>query len=508
MLKKLRIFLSIVFFTLITAFFIDFTGRLSFRFHTLAHLQFVPAILTGMIGLVLFFVVLTLLFGRIYCSTLCPMGVFQDIIAWFSKRTAKKKKRYRYSPGKNILRLSVFGAVIISFLFGYTVLLGLLDPYSAYGRMATHLFKPVYAAGNNLLEAVFTHFGNYTFYKEEIVISSLFSFVVAAVTFLVIGFLAWRNGRTFCNTICPVGTLLGFIGNYSLFKVRIDKEKCNACGLCGFSCKASCLNSKEHAIDYSRCVDCFNCMEACNRNALTFTPRFRKKEKTQSDEQVNTSRRKFFLTGLTTAVAASGLSSGINGKRLSDGKIDRRQTPIAPPGAGSHDRLLRHCTSCHLCIAKCPSRVLKPAFLEYGLGGMMQPMMSFERGFCNEKCTLCSNVCPTGALRPLTKEEKLRTQPGRVIFNKDICVVTTNETNCGACSEHCPTQAVKMIPYKDGVTIPSIDVSLCIGCGGCEYICPVWPHQAIFVEGNKVHQAAIVSQPEEKEDIVIDDFGF
>jgi len=485
MLKKLRVFLSIVFFTLITFYFIDFAGWLPDWFHVLGHIQLIPAIVAGMFGIVLFIIVLTLLFGRIYCSSICPMGVFQDIVAWFSKRTAKKKKRYRYSPSKNILRISVLGVIIIAFLFGFTALLGLLDPYSAYGRMAVHLFKPVYAIGNNLLEAGFTRFNNEIFYKEDIGILSPFSFIVASVTFLVIGFLAWRNGRTFCNTVCPAGTLLGFIGNYSLFKIRFDAEKCNRCGLCNGACKASCINTKEQTIDNNRCVDCFNCLKSCKQNALNFTHSFQKTQANQSEKQVNTSRRRFFLTGLTTAVSASVLPFGGKTGLFTDEKIDKRKTPVAPPGAGSHDRLLRHCTACHLCIAKCPSNVLKPAFLEYGLGGIMQPMMSFDRGYCDYDCTVCSNVCPTGALIPLTKEEKHRTQPGRVVFNKEICMVTTDEIYCGDCADYCPTQAIRMVPYKERLTIPSIETDLCIGCGGCEYICS---ERAIFVEGNKVHQ--------------------
>ena len=508
MLKKLRLFLSIVFFTLITFYFIDFAGWLPHHFHAVAHFQLIPAVLAGATGIVLFIIVLTLLFGRIYCSTLCPMGVFQDIIARISKRISKKKKRYRYSPGKDTLRIIVFVAAVTAFLFGYTVLLSLLDPYSAYGRMAVHLFKPVYATGNNLLETGFSRFGNYTFYKEDIDILGPFTFIVTIVTFLGIGFLAWRYGRTFCNTLCPVGTLLGFFGKYSLFKVRIDADKCNRCELCSFSCKASCLNSKDRAIDYSRCVDCFNCVDVCKRDALKFTPRFRRTSKNQSDNRVNIERRRFFLTGLTTVGSASALFAGKTGNFFSDGKIYTRQTPIAPPGSVSHERLLRHCSSCHLCIGKCPSHVLKPAFLEYGLGGMMQPMMSFEKGFCNNDCTLCSNICPTGALLPLTEDEKHRTQPGHVVFNKEICVVVTKGTSCGACAEHCRTQAIKMVPYKDRLTIPSIDVKLCVGCGGCEYICPVRPHQAIFVEGNKESQTAVVVQAGNKEDITIDDFGF
>lgn len=186
-----------------------------------------------------------------------------------------------------------------------------------------------------------------------------------------------------------------------------------------------------------------------------------------------------------------------------------RQIAISPPGAKSAEHLLHHCSSCHLCISKCPSNVLKPAFMEYGLGGMMQPMMYFEKGYCNYDCVVCSTVCPNHALAPLTKGEKHKTQVGHVVLNENICIVHTDGTNCGACAEHCPTQAVTMIPYENGLTTPYINTEICIGCGGCEFICPVRPHRAIFVEGNREHREAKITASEATEvDVDELDFGF
>ncbi|MDR0873799.1 MAG: 4Fe-4S dicluster domain-containing protein [Prevotellaceae bacterium] len=522
MLRITRITLSIVFFTLITFFFIDFAGLLPNGFHALAHLQFVPAWCTHSVGIVLFIIVLTLVFGRIYCSSICPMGVFQDIVAWISKRTARKKKRYSFSKAKTVLRWSVLVAVWLAFWAGFPLLLGLLDPYSAFGRMATHLLRPVYLFGNNLLADVFSHFDNYTFYEVQIGILSVSSLIVAIVTFLAVAHFAWRHGRTFCNTLCPVGTVLGLVSRISLFKVRINTEKCNHCGLCATKCKAACIDSKNQAIDYSRCVDCFDCLGSCKQKALAFTfnPSFLRRQESpakkgiagQARNDVDMNRRKFFAAGLATAVATpAALAVGAkNFSPLSGGKGVTRQIPIAPPGAISHENLQTHCTSCHLCVSKCPSHVLKPSFLEYGLGGMMQPLMSFEDGFCNYNCTKCSNICPNGALQALTTDGKHRTQMGHAVFNKDVCVVYVKGNNCGACAEHCPTQAVSMQPIegKPGLTAPVVDTNICIGCGGCEFICPVRPHRAIFVEGNEVQGEAVVAQAEKTEEVELDGFGF
>ena len=272
MLRRLRIGISALLFVLISFFFLDFAEILPNSFHRLAHLQFIPAILSLSIGILLFLIVLTLLFGRVYCSTICPMGILQDVIARISKATGKKKKRYSYSPAKNKLRWGVLGLTVVGFLCGFTFIVGLLDPYSAYGRVVVHIFKPIYMLGNNLLESLFARFDNYTFYQVDTSILSISSLLIAIITLAVIFVMAWKHGRTWCNTICPVGTILGLLSRFSLFKVRIDTAKCNGCGLCATKCKAACINSKEHAIDYSRCVDCFNCLGACKQKALVYAP--------------------------------------------------------------------------------------------------------------------------------------------------------------------------------------------------------------------------------------------
>ncbi len=244
MLRKIRIFLSVSVFLLISLYLLDFAELLPHQFHVLTQLQLIPAIIGLHIGIIVFLLILTFIFGRVYCSSICPLGVYQDIINWISRKT-HKKKRFKFKPALNILRWSVTGITIVAFLFGFTFLLGLLDPYSAFGRMTVHIFKPAYLAGNNLLETIFTQFGNHTFYKVSIYILSISSLVVALITLLSISLLAWIDGRIYCNSICPVGTVLGFVSRYSIFKIRIDNDLCNSCGSCGRNCKASCIDTKE-----------------------------------------------------------------------------------------------------------------------------------------------------------------------------------------------------------------------------------------------------------------------
>ena len=507
MLKKFRIGISVTLFVLINLFFLDFAGFLPLGFHLVTKIQLVPALLALNVEVLVILLVLSLVFGRVYCSFICPMGVYQDVVAWLSKKFTKKKK-YTFSKAMTVLRWTVLAATVIAFIFGFNFLVGLLDPYGAYGRIVTHIFRPAYLAGNNLLEYIFSSFDNYTFYKVGIYSLGLLSTLIALATLVGIGLLAWRNGRTWCNTICPVGTLLGFISRYSLFRLQFDDDKCNSCGLCAMKCKASCINSKDKQIDYSRCVTCFNCIEACNRSAMKYAPYKWKKTVTNVPENktVDESKRRFLSATVVTAVAATSLMgqkvASITGKRAL-----KRNLPIVPPGGMNVDNLQEKCISCHLCVSKCPSHVIKPAFMEYGPGGMMQPRMYFDHGFCNYDCTVCSDVCPSGALRPLTVEQKHHTQIGQVHFIRHNCIVFTDETNCGACSEHCPTQAVHMVPYKGVLTIPETDVSICVGCGGCEYVCPAKPYKAIYVEGLEAHNT-LQFKKEKKEEIKVEDFGF
>jgi len=575
MLRKIRIAVSAVLLALITLFFMDFAELLPQELKVLKDVQLVPAVLALNGVIIVALVVLTLIFGRVYCSSLCPLGIYQDVVSrlrkWTSKR--KSKKRYKYLPPLSWLRYGFLGAMVLAFFTGLHVLVGLLDPYSAFGRMTVHLFKPVYQAGNNLMFSIFTSFGDHSFYKISIYLMSVSSLVVALVTIATVSILAWRNGRIYCNTVCPVGTTLGLMSRFSLFQIRFDSSACTLCGSCARNCKSSCIDFKQMTVDTSRCVTCFNCIDSCKESGLkyrlprkgealvqkaglqippasprrstattstaastaadlalrveaetqplTFAINFQPSIETQPSAHTQLSaltpvslplrkqaggRRRFLAAIGITGLAAARLSAEMTLKLGPKRDVGRR-TPIMPPGAGHFDRFTERCTSCHLCVAKCPVQVIKPSFLEYGIGGMLQPMMNFDHQFCNYDCTICSDVCPTEALLHLTKEAKHHNQMGVVQLHLENCIVYTDETSCGACSEHCPTQAVHMVHYKGSLTIPAIEQEICVGCGGCEYVCPSKPWKAIYVEGIKTHHTIELAF-EEAETHEIDDFGF
>lgn len=506
MLKKIRIPVAVLMFTVILFYFLDFVGVLPQAFPNLARIQFVPALLSGTFIVFGLLLLLTFLFGRVYCSVICPLGILQDVVAWFARRI-NRKKRYSFSREKKWLRYLVLAGVVAAFLLGGTVVLSLLDPYSAFGRIAVNVFRPVYMGINNVGAAVFNYLDNYSLYHTDIYVLSLFSLLAGIVTFGVVAYLAYRYGRTYCNTICPVGTVLGVISRRSLWRVRIDRDACVSCGLCERKCKSSCIDSKGKTVDGSRCVACYNCLTTCSKQALSYRPVW-KKTGTKACA-TDAGKRQFMAALAVGALAVAPRKTWAKGIAAIEGnKTYEKQHPLSPPGAVSAEHLLRHCTACHLCVAKCPSKVLKPAFMDYGVGGMMQPKMDFEHGFCNFDCTVCTEVCPNGALLKLTKQEKRTLQVGRVVFVEENCIVYGQGTSCGACSEHCPTQAVSMQPYKNGLTIPVVHPDICVGCGGCEYVCPVRPFRAIYIEGNPVHQQAVPFKEAEKKEIELDGFGF
>jgi ferredoxin len=401
----------------------------------------------------------------------------------------------------------------------------LLSPYSAYGRIASSLFTPVYQFGNNLLAYFSERAGNYAFYPVEVRIMSLATFGVATVTVVAVVVLAWRNGRTYCNSICPVGTVLGFIARFSFFRPVIDAEKCNGCGLCARNCKSSCIDHKAHTVDYSRCVACMDCIYRCRQKAVSYRTRLRVTEKSEKSEKSENAanaepvrlsadegvtRRKFFA--FTALFGLTGLAAKAQQQLQGDGGladiIDRqppaRPVNITPPGSLSARNMARHCTGCQLCVTVCPNHVLRPSG---GLFTLMQPVMSYENGYCRPECVKCSEVCPTKAICPLTVADKSAVKIGTAQWVKERCVVIADRQPCDNCARHCPVQAITMIDNPDEPQteqqngggfrwgpppkkrlIPMIDTEKCIGCGACENLCPSRPLSAVWVEGITMHR--------------------
>ena len=500
MLRRIRVILAVVSLVAVTMLFLDFTGVAQYWWGWMAQIQVVPAFLSLNVIAIVFLLLLTLILGRAYCSVICPLGILQDVFThvrgWIGKKK-NRKNRFEYSTPKTWLRIGVLLLFVFAIIFGVcniigTTLASFIEPYSAYGRIASSLFAPVYKSANNLIADAMVDSEFYMFYPIE-VSYYLPIMIIAIVTLFVVGIMAWIGGRTYCNTICPVGTLLGFVSRYSLFKPIIDTSKCNGCRKCARNCKASCIDAKNNVIDYSRCVVCLDCIENCSTNAIRFTLRKKAKSK-DANVEVNDNRRAFIAVSAMLATSAALKASD----KVTDGGlapiIDKqkpnRKTRIVPPGAVSLSHLQRHCTGCQLCISACPNDILTPST---ELTTLMQPIVSYEKGFCRPECVKCSNACPVGAFHKITVEEKSSIQVGRAIVNLENCIAAAKGRNCGNCADKCPTGAIQMVARDPNAEkpryIPVVNESKCIGCGACEYYCPVRPISAIYVNGNETHRS-------------------
>ena len=489
MLRKVRIAAAAVCFALITLLFLDFTGTLHAWFGWLAKVQLLPAVLALNVGVIVLLVALTLIFGRIYCSVICPLGVMQDLISWFGDKT--KKNRFSYSPAKSWLRYGVLALFVVALVAGFASIALLIAPYSAYGRIAQNLLAPLWGWGNNLLAYFAERADSYAFYSTEVWIRNFATLGVAVVTLVVLAVLAWRNGRTYCNTICPVGTVLGFLSRFSLLKPVIDTEKCINCNICSKNCKAACIDIPNHKIDYSRCVTCMNCIEKCPKKAISYAMRPAAQKAAPAEAKVDTARRNFLIgAGFVAAEAVRAQEMRGDGGYavLVDKQAPDRENPITPPGSKGLRNLTQHCTGCQLCVAACPTQILRPSS---DLKMFMQPTMSYENGYCRPECNKCSTVCPTGAIDLISVAEKSSVQIGHAVWVKKNCIVVSDDKDCGNCERHCPTKAITMVPLDPADPksrkIPTVNESLCIGCGACEHLCPSRPFSAIYVKGYQSH---------------------
>ena len=462
MLRKTRIILAALFLIGLTLLFVGIGQQ---WWGWMAKLQFLPSCLALNVAVIVGITLITVLLGRVYCSVICPMGVFQDLVIWLRRKFTKKK--FQFNKEHKIVRYIVLALFVAALVCGIQVFIALIAPYSAYGRIVRSIAG--LAAGESIAPALLA---------------------VAGVTLVAIFLCAWFWGRAYCNTVCPVGTVLSLFSRFSLFKVQIDGSKCVECGNCGRKCKASCIDTFNRQIDYSRCVACFDCIDNCKVGAISYKFAYGKKaEAKAASGTTDKGRRQFILT--TAMLGGAALSAKAQEKHLDGGlaPVTPKQNPgrterLVPFGAGSVKNFYDHCTACQLCVSSCPNNVLRPST---DLQHLLQPQMGYENGYCRPECTECSQVCPAGAILPIAKEEKLSTHIGTARVNLDLCLSANGSSTCGNCSRHCPVGAIMMVRNSQGRMVPTVAEEVCIGCGACEFLCPSRPISAITVNGLSVH---------------------
>jgi ferredoxin len=494
----------------LTAVLADFRGTIPPRLaHWAASTQFVPSILGFAAGSAFGLVALAilasaLLAGRLYCSFLCPLGILQDVAA---RLAARWRPRLRHARPMNAARYGFLWATVLAVLAGWgAAALTLLDPWSNYGRVASGFVRPVLALANNVVARAAGAAGLRLLVHVKPPWAGAGALAVPALVLTLIVVLSSLRGRLYCNSVCPVGTVLGLAARQATFRFTIDPAACRKCGDCLGVCKAQCIDLRTVSIDFSRCVTCFNCVGACTTGGIGYELAwFRDREEAAAPRQLfplpsdraaapDPGRRAFVagaaILAATVSLRASGFPAPVAPSGAATGPA------VCPPGSGGVDRFVDHCTACQLCVTACPSRVLQPSFLEYGLLGLMKPRLDFAKGYCTYGCRACAEACPDGAILALPLAEKKLVRIGRADLDVSKCIVKTKGTDCAACSEQCPTQAVFTEPYGLNLRLPRLDPDLCIGCGACANACPAVPAKAITVAGLRYHERA--RQPVEK----------
>ncbi len=548
--KKFRVLTALTVFCLVSAKFFDVYASLPkayYMYFNPISTQFAPSLLKMLAfssiaagAAFVSFTALALLFGRAYCSFFCLFGILMDVarrivllpsFAPILKETrmgkflGKRFARQKFAAAHNATRAIFLGIAIFALAFGYTSLFGFIEPYSLYGKIMGGAVHPAACIAVNETSQILYSFENFSVrpVNGDPTIP-LAAFAVSLIILAAITAVSAARGRLYCNTVCPVGAFLGFFAKFSLFKISIDSEKCVSCGMCERNCKAQCIDSKNKAVDFTRCVLCFNCAGHCPKEAVVFSinPIFKRAGKSHSDtakaeraqSRISATRRSFpkIILGLSAVLCAAARRDGRGmgfgrGRRHPESEMSDETTPFGmpgarpdkrlamPPGAQSVENFTEHCTACQLCTAACKAHILKPSVGELGLSGLMQPFMDFRRGYCIHNCHDCSKVCPTGAIKFISNNEKRHTKIGTAVFIRRLCVVKTDGTDCAACAEHCPVHAIEMLPFgrrEESLYIPHVHSEVCIGCGACEFICPVQPHKAIVVRGIRKHRKAAV----------------
>ncbi|THB71743.1 MAG: 4Fe-4S binding protein [Desulfobulbaceae bacterium] len=437
---------------------------------------------------------LCFVFGRAFCGWFCPLGGLLDFFRSFIGTRKKKIDTFFPTASRTIL---VFCLVCAAFSFHIS---GILDPFSLLVRGLAQAIYPgfnflvneffgftygkVPGIGHDISEGIYRGLKHFILPFEQ----HYFELAFLSGFMLVIVIVAERvQSRFFCRNVCPLGSMLGICSQLSVAKVSGADEQCGRCVVCRKTCPMGAINP-EREVDKYGCTLCMNCLRACPRQVLSVGG-----GRPQVQNSVSLSRRNFF-----TIIGAGALLYSVAGARTVSG--NKNEPLIRPPGALAEKDFLARCVRCAECIKVCIGNGLQPAFMEAGIETIFTPKLAARTGYCEFNCTLCGQVCPSGALEILTLAEKHTFKIGLARINKELCLPFNEHIPCIVCEEHCPTHD-KAIRFKEvqvvtkdnrqkSIKQPYVIRDLCVGCGICETKCPIQGRSAITVssDGETRHQ--------------------
>lgn len=461
----------------------------------------------------------TVVLGRVFCGWVCPLGTINNGVGWLRKRSRRAKDSFsKWQRPKYY----VLAALLVMALFGAN-LIGVFDPLSLTYRAAT---TAIFPGGQYAVEEASTavyqsdpHIGPvratwvtepvYTFFRDNVFMRERAAFIgagILTVFFLTAVLLNLYQQRFWCRYVCPLGALLGLFSKRPALHISHSSD-CTQCGRCAVACPAAANPDKPGHWQAPECYACWNCIDACNRDAIRYS--FGAPFTKRSHAKLDVSKRAMLVAGVggVGGLLMLRLAPEAQGKAFNPGLI-------RPPGARAERDFLQRCVKCGLCMQACPTNALHPTTLEAGLEGIWTPLLVPRIGYCEYSCTLCGQVCPTQAIEHLTLEVKKETKIGLAAFDLNRCLPYAYERECLICEEHCPVpnKAIYFVPTdvttRDGKTItlrqPRIDPTLCTGCGICENVCVFKDVAAVRVTsaGESRHEA---NRPILQDDFSADD---
>jgi len=431
-------------------------------------------------------VILTITVGRAWCGWICPLGTTLDILTPGRKKFDETKAP---RPSWRTVKYGILLTTLVAALFGNLTLL-ILDPLTILLRTLTVSVLP---AIDHLTSSAERGLSNFEFLQDPV--SSFDSLIRPAilpnlpiyyrdailftVVFIIVAALNWIAPRFWCRYLCPLGALLGLISKISIFR-RAVGEDCKDCKICSTRCPTGTIDAeKGYASDPSECTLCLDCLEQCPRSSIKLAPGF----KPAAWQKYDPGRRQVLASIAAAFVGIALFKSDVTAFRDTN-------FLIRPPGAREND-LLTKCIRCGECVRSCPFGALQPARLESGLEGMWSPLVVARIGPCDYGCNACGQVCPVQAIPPLSLDEKRQKVIGRAYIDQNRCIAWADHKDCIVCEEMCPIPEKAVVLTKtdivdsDGTTVtiqlPSVQRERCIGCGICEYKCPVNGEAAIRV---------------------------